>query len=280
MDLTKGIDSLATKLNLQEFVDTIEYRVARSRAELEKSYGLVFQEYLKRGYTQKSKSELRISLYNALPQTTTFIALSENEILATATVVLDSPRCLPMDAIYNKELWYLFRERNKKICEISMLASRTDLFKNGVSMMLNAKKLFFVFFLFKAMFDYIRDILKFDYICITVNPKHGLTYDFLLFKDFGGLKTYPGVEGAPAIAKALEVNTAEQECKRLNRIGLHKMFFLKKTEKEKFDNRVQFTAEDLRYFFVEKSDVFKTATAEQMQYIKQCYPDYDFSKIL
>ena len=56
MDLAKGIDSLAIKLNLSEFIDTIEYRVARSREELEKAYALVYQEYLKRGYAQKNTS--------------------------------------------------------------------------------------------------------------------------------------------------------------------------------------------------------------------------------
>lgn len=280
MDLTKGIDSLAIKLNLQEFIDTIDYRVARSREELEKAYALVYQEYLKRGYAQKNQSGLRFSLFNALPQATTFIAVSGEEILATASVIPDSPCGLPMDTIYRQETDSLFRQKNKKICEVSMLASRTELFRDGVSVMLNAKKLFFIFFLFKAVFDYVRFVLEFDYMCITLNPKHSLTYDFLLFKDFGGLKSYGGVGGAPAIAKSLEVNTAEEECRRLNRLGLYKMFFKKRTDEDKFNNKITFTPEDLRYFFVEKSDIFKNAPGEQMGYVKQCYPRYDFSLIL
>ena len=122
--------------------------------------------------------------------------------------------------------------------------------------------------------------MKFDYMCIAINPKHNLTYEFLLFKNFGGLKNYDGVEGAPAIAKYLDVNSAEEECKELNRVGLYKMFFLKKTEQEKISGKINLSDEDLKYFFVEKSDVFKNASEEQMQYVKQCYPSIDFSKII
>jgi len=280
MDLAKGIDTLAQKLNLQEFVDTIDYRVARTRKEIEDAYRLVYEEYLKREYVEKSASQMRYSLFNADPQTTTFIAVSDGEVLATATIIIDSPLGLPMDSIYRKEVDLLFRQGKKSICEVSMLASKTELFNGGTSMMLNAKKLFFVFFLFKAIYDYVRLVLQLDYMCITLNPKHSLTYDFLLFKDFGGLKNYDGVQGAPALAKALDVKGAEEECKRLNRMGLYKMFFVKLTPQEKFQDKMLFSPADLRYFFVQKSDVFLKTDAEQMRYIRECYPSYDFSKIL
>jgi hypothetical protein len=256
--------------NLLDFINAIEYRIARSRDELEKSYSLVYREYLKRGYVKESPSGMRISLHNAAPQTTTFVAVSGAEVVATATIIPDSPLGLPMDAIYHDEL-NEFRARKLKLCEVSMLASDTELFQQGVSMMLNSRKLFFVFFLFKLIFDYAKDILKLDAVCITINPKHKLTYDFLMFKDLGGLRTYGSVNGAPAIAEYLEIATAEEDCRRSAKPGISKMFFASKTDPDKFRDKYTLTLPDLEYFFQERTGLFKSATVDQLAFIKSCY---------
>lgn len=273
------IDLPAEQTDFHRILDSIEYRVARSIQELEKAYLLVYKEYLKRGYVKETKSPLKLSIYNALPQTATFIAIAENEIFFTATLIPDSPLGLPMDEIYRPELTQL-RQQNKKVCEISMLASDTELFANGVSVMLNSKKMFLIFELFKIIFDYAIEVLKLDCICVTINPKHKLTYDFLLFKDLGELKIYSTANGAPAIAKYLDLNTAEEECKKNNKEGLYRMFIQRKTPAEKFSQKAAFTLSDLKYFFLDKTDIFKTASSSQIDYIKRCYPAYDFSQII
>lgn len=275
----KRIDTLSYELALKDFLEVIDYRVTRTREELEKAFSLVYREYLKRGYAKENTYGLRTSVYNALPQTTTFIALAGEDVIATATLIPDSPLGLPMDEAYQAEL-NRFREGKKKLCEISMLASNTELFKTGISMMLHSKKLFFILFLFKLIFDYAKDYLKLDFICICINPKHRLIYDFLLFKDLGDLKTYHNANGAPAIAKHLDLNSVEEECKRKNEEGLYRMFFLRETDPVKFSQKIMFTFQDLKYFFVEKADIFKTASPAQIEYIKRCYPTYDFSKII
>ena len=279
MNLQTHVSSPSEQLKLQAFLKNINYRVARTTNELEKVYDLVYKEYLNKNYINENESKLKFSLYNALPDTTTFIAIAGNEIIATATVIVDSELGLPMDKIYSQEL-DKFRKNKRKLCEISMLASNTELFSNGISLMLNTKKLFFVFSLFKLIFDYVREIIKLDLICITINPKHKLTYDFLLFKDFGGLKTYLDANGAPAIAKCLDLNSVEEECERTHKKGLYKMFLAQKTEPDKFSKKIIFSPEDLKYFFSEKSNTFRTANSQQLEYIKKCYPAYDFSEIL
>lgn len=266
-------------IDLQNFISKIEYRVARTIDELEQSYKLVYKEYLKRNYTEENKNLLRLSEFNALPQTTTFVASAYETVIATATVIIDSPLGLPMDKIYNKELTKL-RNNKKKICEISMLSSNNELFQDGVSLLLNSKKMFFVFLLFKNMFDYIRNILKFDDICITINPKHDTTYDFLLFKNLGELKSYDEANGAPAIAKHLDLKSSKDECLKQKRSGVYKMFFAKNTNPEKFNQKINLTPKDLNYFFVKKSNIFKTISSDKLEYIKSCYPNYDFSKIV
>ena len=269
-------NSMTQQLKPETLLETIEYRVARSKEELEKAYFLVYKEYLKKGYVKESEAQLKYSLYNAMPDTTTFVTVLENEIFATATLIPDSPLGLPMDDIYNKEL-NQFRQERKKICEISMLASDTGLFQDGVSMMLNSKKMFFIFYLFKTLFDYAIEYMHLDCICITINPKHNLTYDFLLFKTIGELKTYDNANGAPAIAKYLDLNTVEAECKNSNKEGLYRMFFQRKTPADKFANKFKLRPEDLIHFFVKKSTIFQETPDTQLNYIKRCYPSYDFS---
>lgn len=262
------------EVKLQTLFGTIDYRVARTKEELEKAYLLVYNEYLKRNYICQSSAELRLSIHNALPSTSTFIAVLENEIFSTATIVADSELGLPMDETYHEELSQL-RKQNKKLCEVTMLASNTSLFTEGVSMMLNSKKMFLVFNLFKLIFDYAIQYLKLDCICITINPKHSLTYDFLLFKDLGGLKQYDKANGAPAIAKLLDLSTVERECKEKNKEGLYLMFFEKRTSEEKFTNKFKFSESDLNYFFKEKTSTFKNTTSDKLKYIKTFYPGYN-----
>ncbi|MCM8824125.1 MAG: hypothetical protein NC822_05590 [Candidatus Omnitrophica bacterium] len=268
-----------TLLTTEDFLSLITYRVARTHQELEKAYNLVYREYLQRGYTKPNPHQLKLSIYNALPQTTTFVALIGEDILSTATVIPDSPLGLPMDELYQEEL-NKFRSKKIRICEISMLASNSELFHKGVSLMLNSKKLLLVFFLFKLIFDYVRDYLSFDYICITINPKHSLTYDFLLFKELGELKSYKSVNNAPAIGKYLDLRSIEEECKKNNRHNLYTIFFETKTSPEQFSAKYLFSQQALKYFFVDKSDVFINAYPNQINYLKICYPDYNFDAII
>lgn len=275
MAIQTNTDNQTEEKKLQSLFGSIDYRVARSKEELEKAYLLVYNEYLKRDYVCESSSKLRLSLHNALPSTSTFIAVLEKEIFSTVTIVADSELGLPMDESYHEELSQL-RKQNKKLCEVTMLASNTTLFKEGVSMMLNSKKMFLIFNLFKLIFDYATQHLKLDYICITINPKHSLTYDFLLFKDLGGLKQYDKANGAPAVAKYIDLSTVESECKEKNKEGLYLMFFEKRTAEEKFTDKCKFSENELNYFFAEKTSIFKNSSFAQLNYIKSLYPGYNF----
>ncbi len=264
---------------MESFLNKIDYRVARTREELEQAYALVYKEYLKRGYVDEDPSQLRISFYNILPQTTTFVAASNNNITATATVIPDSPLGLPIDELYGQEL-ALFRKHNKKFCEISMLANDTELFLDGSSMMLNAKKMFFIFFLFKHIFEYVRNYLHLDYMFITINPKHRLTYERLHFTDVGPLKYYDKVNGAPALGKCLKIHSVEEKLQKDNKNPIFKLFFKGTPDPNQFLHKVALTLEDIKYLFTEKTDFLLNSSPEELNYIKQCYPSYNFSEII
>ena len=261
---------------MQTFLDGFEYRVARSRAELERSFELVYQEYIRQGYIDGHPSGMRFFLHNILPETTTFVAMLEDDVVATATIILDSPLGLPMDDLYKEEVDEL-RAEGKKVCEISMLAHSYDLFGEEVSVMLSAKKMFLVFYLFKHLFNYVKDIIKLDYICIAVNPKHATMYNYLYFEDMGELKDYDKVNGAPAMGKCLDVHSVEQKSKDGTSSNIFKMFFTEKSQPEIFLNKFKFNMEDILYFFNLQTDILKGFSEEKLRYIQECYSDYDFS---
>lgn len=254
------------------------YRIARSRKELEGAFSLVYKEYLQRGYIPKHyKSKLRLSLYNALPSTTTFVAKQGRRVVATVTLIPDSPIGLPMDKIYKEEVDAL-RKKGRRVAEVSQLSIDSRLFPQGWFSMFNFSKLIFIFRLFKIVLDYALYIEKLNDICIAINPKHQYLYKFLGFEKLAGLKYYGSVNRAPAIAKRLNLDTVEERTR--HRGGLYKIFFGHKTDPIVFKDKFNLSTSDLEYFFLKKSDIFKKATKKQLDYIKNCYPKGHVDRLL
>ncbi|MFC1808176.1 hypothetical protein ACFL0T_07440 [Candidatus Omnitrophota bacterium] len=256
--------------------DKIVYRVARSRKELEEAFSLVYREYTCRGYTPKHyKSKLRLSLYNALPGTTTFIGLIGKRVVSTVTLVPDSELGIPMDKLYKKEVDKI-RKKKRRVAEVSQLAVDGKIFPKGWFSMFNFSKLIFIFRLFKLVLDYSVDVLKLDNLCIAVNPRHQYLYKFLGFIEIGKLKYYGTLNRAPAIAKTIDLNTAEERSK--SRRGLYKIFFSKKTPASMFAKKFKLKDQDIDYFFSKKSDILAKASSFHRSVIESCYPALKKSK--
>jgi len=254
------------------------YRVARTRKELEGAFSLVYKEYLRKGYIPKDyRSRIRISLFNASPLSTTFVAIQGKRVVAGVTLVPDSPLGIPMDKIYKREVDNL-REQGRRVAEVSQLAIATDLFGEGFFSMFNFKKLIFVFRLFKCVLDYAMDVEKLTDLCIAINPKQQNLYKFLYFEQFGGLKYYGSVNHAPAVAFRLNLEGAQERAR--SKKGLYKIFFGEKTNHQLFEKKVKLNQQDLEYLFVKKSEIFEKATKEQLDLIKGSYPLYDIDRML
>ncbi len=255
----------------------IIYRVARTRQELEGAFSIVYKEYLKRGYIPKGyKSNLRISLYNALPTTTTFVAKQGRKVVAGVTLIPDSPLGVPMDKIYKEELDILRRD-GCKIAEVSQLAIDTELFGKGFFSMFNFNKLMFIFKLFKVLFDYVMSINELTDLCIAVNPSHQYLYKFLYFEQFAGLKYYGPVNRAPAVALRLKLTGVGE---RVKRKGIYKIFIADKSDPISLKGKFKLDAGDLEYFFAKKSDIFKKSNAQQLRCVERYYPDLQVKNFL
>lgn len=250
--------------------EEVVYRVARTKSELEQAFSLVYKEYANRGYIPKGyKSKLRLSLYNALPSTTTFVAMKGKMVVASVTLIPSTRLGVPMDKIYKKELDRL-RRKKRRIAECSQFAIDNTLFPQGWFSMFNFAKFIFIYKLFRLVTSYASKVDGLTDLCIAINPKHQHLYNFMAFKKLAGLKYYGSVNKAPAIAKRLNLKTFEKEIK--HRKALHLIFFGYKADPSVYRGKYKLSSSDLDYFFVKKSDIFKKAKKRDVDYIKKITP--------
>lgn len=143
-------------------INGIDYKIASNKEEMKKAYELVYRNYVEKKFCNLNYHKMRIFLFDSLLATRTFIAKEGDEVLATATLVFDSPIGLPSDGIYKDRLEEL-RHQGKTICEISKLSTKRDM---GV------KALRILPYLFRSCWLYAKEINKHSHFCILVEPQN------------------------------------------------------------------------------------------------------------
>jgi hypothetical protein len=251
-----------TSAAVNQRLKTPVVRPARNREELEQAYRLVYSTYKEKGYLAEHPSGMRTTVYNAFPDTVTFVGKVGKKVVATATLFADTEMGLPMGELYGRELAAL-RKDGRKLVEVGMHANvHTDV--------PGQRPLFLR--LMKQLFDYARLILQADDICITSHPEHARFFErFLLFEPLGGEKTYASVQGNPAVAQRLNLRTAIRRYSKNAR--LRKIFVDSPTPVRDLAHRHRMRAEDLEYFFVQKTSIFRNAPASHIELLRQMYPE-------
>ena len=253
---------------LQGHLGEVRISPARSRDHLEEAYKLVYLNYVRRGYIPENPSEMRFTIFNAFPNTVTFVADLHEKLVATVTLVDDTPAGLPMDEIYHEELQTL-RDQGRHVTEVTMLADRR----------LSVSRSFFMLIrLMKLVFDYATLYLNASDLCITVNPHHDRFYqDYLLFTPMGGLRAYPSVANNPALARRLDLNGVREICREHANLLSH--FYEDRTPVQEFEERFKMSEEDLRYFYTKQSDVLAEAPEYIVRHLRGIYPLMDWAQI-
>jgi hypothetical protein len=247
----------------------LEIRPVVNRAELESAYELVYQNYRSRDYIPANTTGLRLTIFNAFPTTITFVGVIHDEVIATVSLIPDTPVGLPMDEIYHDEVQAL-RDEGRRLVEVTMLADRRLSVSRSLAMVLA---------LMKLVFDYATLSLKATDLCITVNPHHDKFYhEYLLFTPLGGLRAYPSVSGNPAIARRLDLVRVEEECQG-RPVLLHR-FYEDRTPMRLFEERYRMGSADLRYFFMERTQIFHESPAYMLNRLRDCYPDFDWNGLV
>ena len=179
----------------------ITFQIADTDDLRRQAYRLIYHVYLDCGYLRPNPSEMRITPYDSLPDTVTFVAVLRDTVIATVTLVPDGPLGLPMDEIYRPEVAVL-RAQDRPVAEATGLADRRRNPVRGLPVFLRLSRL---------MVHHARDLGVAD-LLITANPRHERFYrECLQFEPFGPPRSYPSVENHPALAFRLNLLEVERQ---------------------------------------------------------------------
>ena len=233
----------------------------------QKAYELVYNLYLKKGFTTKKESELWVSIYDALPDTTTFVAKDNNgRIDGALTVVFDSIIGLPADELYRMEIDGL-RKSGAQLCEFVSLGI-SDSSKNQFKILAS---------LFYCAYVLAWRMSKSTNLVVTVNPQH---IDFycqkILFKKIGPERSFAKVNGAPSVLLNVPLKIYSS-LKHEQRIFPFFMINHSDQEEKKVADTIEnmirpLSDKEFYTFFIEKTDTWERAFPHQKDFIKKAYP--------
>ena len=236
----------------------------------QKAYELLYDLYSKAGIVQKNNCDLWLSIYDALPETTTFMAEEDQGCSGGAlTVVFDSPIGLPADDLYKEEIDEI-RTSGGQICEIVSLGIGKTV-KNHLKVLAS---LFYCAFLHAWGRNNSRELI------ITVHSRHEKFYRRNIFFDkIGPERNYAKVNGAPTVLLKLSLR-ALSELRHTHRAFPFNMINCSDQQElelaKKIESMVQpMSDEEFYTFFLEKTDTWKNALQEQKDFIKRVYPAHE-----
>jgi hypothetical protein len=176
----------------------LEVRLAQTREELEAAFRILHDAYVSEGYMAPHPSGLRVTLYHALPSTSTIVALWQGKVVGTLSIIRNNPLRLPLDVIFDTQP---LKKRGGQIAEISALAIDRQFRGNHGEIL---------FPMIKFLYEYCISYFGVEYMLIAVNPKQADFYEGILFFRRIAQKVvkYEFVNGAPAIGMFLDLREA------------------------------------------------------------------------
>lgn len=250
---------------------------AEERLQRTRAWRLAYDVFHKVGYESHRAAKVRVLLQDALPEARTF-AIEADPIrdapLATLSLIPDSPLRLPIDSECPEEVAAL-RTEGRKVCEVAKLAAE------AANICPSAKRAL-VFYLFRRAWREALQLGATD-LLISVVPRHARFYQHvLLFEPLGGPRPYRTVGGTVGIPMRLDLSTAEERYRSRYGTGETGSLYTFFTQADTASPcpRNPYSPEDLRYFFVERSDVFACANAEERAYLATRHAGLDWAEIL
>lgn len=263
--------------------ERLELKVAETQEELEACFRILHDAYVSSGFMKPAPSGMRVTLYHALPTTTTLCAKFDGKVVGTISMVREGVFGFPMQSVFDLEG---VRARGGNIAEISALAVDPSFRKTGGAIL---------FPLMKFMHEYCTEYFDTRHLVIAVNPEKIELYEALLY--FTRLQEkvvdrYDFANGAPAVGATLDLHEASTLFKRgygrrAERKNLHKYFFGLKLANIKLPHRRYFTTNDpvmtpalLDHFFNEVGPVFSELDDRKKALLWSIYTPPDYRRVL
>jgi hypothetical protein len=256
----------------------LTFKLAESTQELEEAFRILHEAYVSSGFMKRQESGMRVTVYHALPTTSTLIAKLGDKVVGTVSLIRDSALELPLQKIFDTSK---LKHNHGQIVEISSLAIHPDH---------RGQQGEILFPLCKFLYEYCIGYFSIDHLVIAVNPRHTDLYEgLMLFEKLQEkvVEKYEFVDGAPAVGLFLDLHEGynrilktywNQKPKR----NLFTYFMQIESFKNfKFPNRTFFKSSDpvmspdmLNYFFNEKTSVFKNLSDKEKNILHGIYSTY------
>lgn len=261
---------------------TLRFKVAETQEELEQAFHLLHNAYVHEKLMSPHPSGLRVTKYHALSSTSTLIAIENNVVVGTLSLIRQSSFGLPMESIFNLDGLPV----ESRLAEVSSLAIKKEyLHQRGR----------ILFPLLKFLYHYSHEYFGITHFVIAVNPKWIDFYEgILMFKPLSKkvVQNYSFVNGAPAVGAVLDLNLAQKI--------YHQIYSQKKTHRNlsaffqdldtlnmEFPLRKRSMISDpiltptlLDYFFNIKTNCMSTMNDFELTHLRLTYDHSDYLRLI
>lgn len=261
----------------------LELKVAETQEELESCFRILHDAYVASGFMKPSPSGMRVTMYHALPTTTTLCAKYDGRVVGTMSMIREGVFGFPLQAVFDLSD---VRAKQGQIAEISALAVHPDFRKTGGAIL---------FPLMQFMYEYCTEYFDTRHLVIAVNPDKIELYESLLF--FERLQEtvvdkYDFANGAPAVGATLDLPVAKEIFRRVYghrkpRKNLHHYFVQLRLPNIQLPKRRYFTTNDpvltpaiLDHFFNRSSKVFEELDDRRKALLWSIYDQPEFRAVL
>ncbi len=263
--------------------ERLQLKIAETREELEGCFRLLHDAYVDAGFMTPDPSGMRVTLYHALPTTTTLCAKWDGEVVGTISLIRESALGFPLQAIFDLSD---LRARDGQIAEVSALAVHQRFRKTGGAIL---------FPLMKFMYEYCTTFFDTRHLVIAVNPNRIEMYESLLFFQrltASGVDEYDFANGAPAVGASVDLLYAPTVFKSVYgkksaRKNLHAYFTAVKLPNISLPKRRYYTTNDpvltpelLDYFFNQKTDAFARLDDRKKALLHSIYDLREYRDVL
>lgn len=258
-------------------------KIAETKEELEACFTLLHDAYVSSGFMQPDPSGMRVTIYHALPTTTTLCAKFDGEVVGTLSLIRESVFGFPLQSIFNL---HGVREKSGNIAEVSALAVHPKFRKTGGSIL---------FPLMKFMYEYCTTFFDTRHLVIAVNPNRIEMYESLLFFERlveNSVEHYDFANGAPAVGASVDLHLSPGIFKQVygkkpRRKNLYLYFMRTKLRNIVMPSRRYFTTNDpvmtadlLDHFFNLRTQTFHQLSERERGLLHSIYNLPGYKRVL
>ncbi|MCG2576103.1 hypothetical protein LZ012_03730 [Dechloromonas sp. XY25] len=258
-------------------------KIAETQEELEACFTLLHDAYVSSGFMTPDPSGMRVTIYHALPTTTTLCAKIGDQVVGTLSLIRESAIGFPLQRIFDLTD---VREKEGQIAEVSALAVHPRYRRTGGTIL---------FPLMKFMYEYCTTFFDTRHLVIAVNPRHIEMYESLLFfkrLTANVVENYDFVNGAPAVGATLDLKHAPETMRKAYagkppHRDLYRYFVETKLPNIQIPHRRFFTTNDpvmtpelIDHFFNRRTTVFADLSDRKKTLLHLIYDLPEYKKML